>query len=234
LAVGLLVALLAGFIAGFTISDGAIESRSEKTYTATATVLVTSKSNPLFQAEIPGQTLAEGQTAATTVDLTQATVVYAYLVSGSEIQTAVEAAMGPLTHSESITALRRTTQPTGDERFPGRLTLPVLNIIGTSSSPSRAEQITVAANDAFQAYVFAQQESLGVEDSNRVQLTTLTETSAVAAANSNPLIPVVITFVGVFLVFIALVFVLYNVRLSREKSGRAERRRGAIDAPVAE
>lgn len=227
LVIGLIVAIVAGFAAGFTIKDGALESRAEKTYTASATVLVTSKSNPLFQAEIPGQALTEGVTAPTPVDISQTTVVYAYLVSGSEIRTAVEAELGPLSDVENISALRRTTQPTGDEQFPGRLTLPVLNVIGTAATPARAEEISVAANAAFQAYVAAQQDAQAVEETNRIQLTTLTENTAVEGANSNPLIPVVITAVGVFLVFIALAFVLYNIKLSQEKSGASGRKRRA-------
>lgn len=228
LAVGLVVALIAGIAAGFTIKDGALESRTEKSYTAAATVLVSSESNPLFQSEIPGQVLQEGVTAATPVDLSQTTVVYAYLVSGSEIRAAVEAELGALSDAENVTALRRTTQPTGDEQFPGRLTLPVLNIIGTAATPERAEQISVAANAAFQTYVRTQQETQQVEENNRIQLTTLTESAAVEGENSNPLIPVVITALGVFLVFVALAFVLYNIRLSQEKSGKvgaAERKR---------
>ena len=227
LAVGLILAIVPGFAAGFTIKDGALESRSEKTYTAAATVLVSSKSNPLFQAEIPGQQLTEGVTAPTPVDLSQATVVYAYLVSGSEIRSTVEEEVGELSDVEKVTALRRTTQPTGDEQFPGRLTLPVLNIIGTAATPARAEEISVAANAAFQQYVTAQQEAQAVEESNRIQLTTLTENAAIEGENSNPLIPVVITALGVFLIFVALAFVLYNVKLSQEKSGAAGRKRAS-------
>jgi hypothetical protein len=233
LAVGLILAIVAGFAAGFSLKDGALESRSEKSYSAAATVLVSSKSNPLFQAEIPGQQLTEGVTAPTPVDLSQATVVYAYLVSGSEIRTAVEEQLGELSDVEKVTALRRTTQPTGDEQFPGRLTLPVLNIIGTAATPSRAEEISVAANKAFQEYVTAQQEAQAVEASNRIQLTTLTENAAIEGENSNPLIPVVITALGVFLIFVALAFVLYNAKLSQEKSGAAGRKRGSKASAVA-
>jgi hypothetical protein len=232
LAVGLILAIIAGFAAGFTVKDGALESRSEKTYTASATVLVSSKSNPLFQAEIPGQVLTEGVTAPTPVDISQTTVLYAYLVSGSEIRTAVEAQIGELAELEEISALRRTTQPTGDEQFPGRLTLPVLNIIGAAATPARAEEISAAANAAFQAYVTAQQEAQAVEELNRIQLTTLTENNAVEGENSNPLIPVVITALGVFLIFLALAFVLYNVKLSREKSNGVSGKRAGASAPA--
>ena len=62
LAFGLVVAIAAAFFAGFTITNGQVESRAVKSYTAGTTVLVTSPSDTLYQAQLPAQTVEQGVT----------------------------------------------------------------------------------------------------------------------------------------------------------------------------
>ena len=135
LLVGLVFAVIAAFLAGYTMRDGAIVSRATSTYSASTTVLVGSDNQPLFQAEIPGQPIEQGTTAPVQQDLTSTAVVYAYLISGTEVQTAVEAIIGEFAEEETLTAVRRTTQPGGNEQFPGRLSLPILDVVGVSADP---------------------------------------------------------------------------------------------------
>ncbi|CAN5276053.1 hypothetical protein BH11ACT2_BH11ACT2_17030 [soil metagenome] len=217
LLVGLVLAIVAGLLAAFTLVDGRIESRAAHSYTAGATVLVSSPTQPLYQAEVPGQTIKQGETAATPRDLTSSAVIYAYLISGTATQEAVEAKIGKLADDETITAVQRTTQPSGSEAFPGRLTLPILEVVGASSSPARAELIARTANEVFQQAVVQQQDAEKLAASDRVILTTIDSPVAVEDQGSNPAIPVLVTAIGVFLAFIALTFVLYNVRLNRAK-----------------
>ena len=220
LLVGLVVAVVAAFLAGFTLRDGAIVSRATSTYSASTTVLVGSDNQPLFQAEIPGQPIEQGTTAPVQQDLTSTAVVYAYLISGSEVQTAVEAIIGDFADDETLTAVRRTTQPGGNEQFPGRLSLPILDVVGVSPDPSRAEEISRTANTVFQSQVVAEQDAASLAPEQRVQLTTVNESAAIEGEGSNPAIPIVVTGLGVFLVFVALAFVLYNAKLARQKRGR--------------
>lgn len=221
IAVGLLIAVAAAFLAGFTLKDGQLVSRTDKSYTASTTVLVGSQNDPLFQAEIPGQAVTEGVTPPVKQDLVNTAVVYAYLISGTDIQSTVEASVGPFTTADSVTAIRRTTQPSGNEAFPGRLSLPILDIVGSSDDPARAEEISRAANSAFQSYVTAQQDATKVPADERVQLTTIKEAGAVAGVGSNPAIPIIVAGLGVFLVFVALAFVLYNAKVARERRRQA-------------
>src|SRR4029453_380965 len=138
--------------------------------------------------------------------------------------------------TESITAIRRTTQPAGDERFPGSLKLPVLEIVGTAATEDRAEDISAAATDAFLGYVVAEQDADQIPPENRVELEVLARNAAVEGDTSNPAIPVVITGVAVFLAFVALALILGGIRSSREKK-RSRGTRGRpqdADLPPAE
>ena len=229
LAFGLVVAIVAAFFAGFTITNGQIESRAVKSYTAGTRVLVTSPTDTLYQAQIPAQPIEEGVTAPEPLDLSAATQIYAYIVSGARIRGEVEAGVGRLDEeTESITAMRRTTQPAGDERFPGSLKLPVLEIVGNATTAARAEEISASATDVFLAYVEAEQAEQQIAPENRVELEVLAEGAAVEGETSNPAIPIVITGFAVFLAFVALAFVLAAIGSRRAK--RASTPRGAQDA----
>ena len=69
LAFGLIVAIIAAFFAGFTITNGQVESRAVKSYTAGTTVLVTSPTDTLYQAQIPSQPIEQGVSAPEPLDL---------------------------------------------------------------------------------------------------------------------------------------------------------------------
>jgi hypothetical protein len=220
LAFGLVVAVVAAFFAGFSVTNGEIQSRAVKSYTASTTVLVTSPSDTLFQSQIPGATVEEGVSAPEPLDLAAATQIYAYLVSGMEIRGEVEETVGALdADGESITAIRRTTQPAGDERFPGSLKLPVLQIVGTAQTPDRAEELSATATDVFLGYVDDQQRAKQIAPEDQVELEVLVACDAVAGETSNAAIPIVATGFAVFLAFVALAFVLAAIR-----SGRASRK----------
>lgn len=218
LAFGLLVAIIAGFFAGFAVVNGQVESRAVRSFSAGTTVLVTSPSDTLYQAQVPGREIQEGVTAPEPLDLSQSAQIYAYIVTGARIRDAVEAEVGALDDdTETITAIRRTTQPAGDERFPGSLKLPVLEIVGTGATEARAEDISTAATTAFLTYVTDEQAAKQIAEENRVMLEVLKEGKAVEAETSNPAIPVVVTGVAVFLAFVALAFIIAGLRSDRAK-----------------
>ena len=237
LAFGLVVAIIAAFFAGFTVTNGQVESRAVTTYSAGTTVLVTSPSDTLYQAQVPGQPVEQGVTAPQELDLANSAQIYAYLVAGETIKDQVESQVGALDdETESITAIRRTTQPAGDERFPGSLKLPVLEVVGTAATEERAEELSAAATDTFLAYVTAEQDEKQIAPELRVQLEVLARNAAVEGDTSNPAIPIVITGVAVFLAFVALALILGGIRSSREKKrNRGSRRRSQdADLPAAE
>lgn len=226
LLVGLVVAVAAGFLVGYRVGPQGVQPRAASTYQAATTVLVSSPDQSIYEAEVPGQTIKEGTTAPQSRDLTQTAVVYAYIVSGSAVRDAVERRMGALEPGETISAVRRTTQPGGDEKSPGRFSLPIIDVMGTSSDPARAERISRDATTAFQDYVSRQQSASGIASDARVRLETIDEGDAVVQDGSNSSIPLVVTGVGVFLLFVVLALILYNVR-----AARAARRRTPVDQP---
>ena len=222
LVVGALVAAVAAFFAGFTINNGQVEPRAEQTYRAGTTLLLNGPDQPLYQAVIPGQELQEGQSQPQTVDLTSQAILYAYLISGRDMRATVEAQIGPFAEEESLTGLRRTTQPDGDEAFAGRYVLPILEVVGTAASPERAEQISRTAAQSFQAQVISDQNAAEIPEDDRVIITTIDEKKGEAAEGSNPAIPVVVTFLGVFLLFVAVAYIIAGSRASRERKRAAK------------
>jgi hypothetical protein len=230
LAFGALVAAVAAFFAGFAIVEGQVVSRAQQTWTAATTMLLTSESDRLYQSQVPGVPIEQGTSDPQVIDMASTALVYAYILSSDMIQDTVEAEIGPLDdETESITALRRTTQPTGDERFPGRYDLPVLEAVGTAETAPRAEEISRAAATAFTAYVVAQQDAQEIAPELRVLIEPLGASDAVEGDSSNPAIPVVVTFVGVFLAFVVLVFIIAALR-SRSARRKAARTETAGDA----
>lgn len=229
---GAVVAAAAAFLAGFTLQNGQLVTRAQQTFSATTTMLVTSENARLFQAEAPGVPLQEGVSEPQIANLAESALIYAYIISGDYIQGEVEATTGALdSDTESISGLRRTTQPVGDERFPGRYELPVLEAIGTASTAERAELISETTAAAFIDYLTEQQEADEIEPEQRVVIDVLSDNAAVEGESSNPAIPIVVTFLGVFLGFVVLAFIIHAIR-----SGIARRRAAAdetdADEPV--
>jgi hypothetical protein len=219
---GVIVAACAAVLAGYQLNGSTLTSRATETYSSSSTVLLNSAKSPLFQAETPGQPVPEGQTAPQPTDLSTIAAVYAYVVAGDEIRAATEAKVGPLADDELLTSLQRTTQPPATDTTAGRLSLPIIAVVGTAATAERAEQISQAATQAFESYVSTQQDTNGVPAEQRVQLTTLNQGSAVKADSSNPFIAVVLVGAGVLAIFIALIFVLYNARLRRAERSAAD------------
>ncbi|SFR88507.1 Capsular polysaccharide biosynthesis protein [Microbacterium sp. cf046] len=222
LLIGILVAATAGFFAGFKIEGGEVVPRAEQTYNSSTTVMISSQTQPLYQAVIPGQPLVEGQTQPTDVDLTSKAIIYAYLVSGADMRSSVEDAVGQLDDTEALTALRRTTQPGGDEAFPGRYSLPIIEVVGTSTIPDRAEAIATTATDSFLTQVVADQDEQQIPPTDRVVLTVINTTPPKAVEGSNPMIPVVVAFLGVFFLFVAAAFIIAGAKSSRAKKKAAK------------
>ncbi|WJL94733.1 hypothetical protein QSU92_12240 [Microbacterium sp. ET2] len=227
LIIGLVVSVLAGLLAGFTIVDGQVQSRVTKTYMAASTVLLTSPQPDIFQTEIPGvtQEVPTDGTAPTELvvreptplNLSQSAIILAYLASSDEVIDAAAQAVGGFEDGDGVTAVRRTTQPAGDERFGGRLELPIIDITGVSTSAERAEEIAAAATVAFNDLVVAQQNQWEVPENIRLALDELNAPVADEGEGSNPAIPVIVTTVGVFLLFIALALLIEAIRDRRRR-----------------
>jgi len=224
LIIGFVVAVVAGLLAGFTIVDGEVQPRAARVYTASSTILLSSPQPDYFQVEIPETTQAlpqpvEGEVQqelivnpATPINLSDSAIILAYMASSDLIADAVAAEIGGFADGESVVAVQRTTPPTGTERFPGRLSLPIIEIAGTANSAERAELIAATATAAFAAYVEQQQTEWGVAEDIRLVLDQLNAPVADSGEGSNPVIPVIVVAFGVFLLFIALALIIEAIR----------------------
>ncbi|MET0830113.1 MAG: hypothetical protein ABWY26_11365 [Microbacterium sp.] len=228
LIIGFVIALVAGLIAGFTINNGQIEPRAAREFTASSTVLLTSPQPNLFQVEIPGvtQTVTEATDpaqqiviqAATPIDLSESAILLAYMASSDVVLAEVADAVGGFEDGDAVTAVRRTTQPAGDEQFGGRLELPIIDIVGVSTSAARAELIAAEATTAFNDLIIAQQDEWGVAPEIRLTLEELNAPVAADPVGGNPAIPVIVVTVGVFLLFIALALIIEATRDRRRRA----------------
>jgi hypothetical protein len=222
LLVGFVVALVAGFFAGYSVGPGGLMPRAVTSYTATNTIVVTSAKDTLYQAEVPAQKIREGYTAPQTIDLSNTAVIYAYIISGSKLRDTVAAQVGQLDPEiESVTAVRRTTQPGGNERFPGNVRLPVIDVIATAVTPERAETLATATTQAFFAYVTAEQDARHLSKDRRVNLQLTNVGLPLPVELANPNAPVVITAFGVLVAVIALIFAIHGIRTSRTRKRAA-------------
>lgn len=228
---GVIVAVAAALFTAFRLETGTFEPRTQIEYRASTHILV---SDPVsvFSSRNASQAVPDGTTAATARDLSSLTVVYAYLASSDEILAQVEEQVGALGPNESLAAMQRTTQPTAETNT-GTYRLPILDIMGTSTDPARAEEISRAAATLFQQYATAQQEAAGVVPEARVQLPIIDERQAKAVDGTNPMLPVVAVGVGVLLGFLALIFAVDNAQVSRREAARVSPAREPIPSPVA-
>ncbi|QAY74686.1 hypothetical protein ET445_16445 [Agromyces protaetiae] len=240
---GAVIALVAGLSAGFGIVNGKIEPRAVKTYQATTNVLLTSPEPSYYQVEIPGEPQAIPQPDPVTgqvpadqfiipepvpVDLDNSALVLSYLASSDEIVDAVASRVGGLADGETITATRRSTPPAGDERFAGRLILPVIEIAATAQSADRAERLADEATGVFMNTVVARQDEAAIPPDIRLVLQELNKAKADEGVGSNPAIPVVVVAFGVFLLFVALALLVESIRERRQArdGGDGDRPRG--------
>ncbi len=234
LILGLIVAIAAGIYTGYSLGPDGLESRAVRSYSATTTLLVTSAKDTLYQAEVPAQEIPRGYTAPQSIDLSNSAVIYAYIISGSGLrQTVIRevGAMDPLT--ESISAVRRTTQPGGNERFPGNLRLPVVDVIATSATPERASELSAVTTSTFLRHVRQQQDQRKLKENERVQIAVINVGDPVEAETSNPNTPVVFTAFGILVGVIALIFAIDGYRTSRQRR-RAANAEPAPEEPTAE
>ena len=151
---------------------------------------------------------------------------------GETIKDQVESQVGTLDdETESITAIRRTTQPAGDERFPGSLKLPVLEVVGTAATEDRAEEHQRRGDRRLPRRTSRPSRTRSrSRPRTGCELEVLARNAAVEGETSNPAIPIVITGVAVFLAFVALALILGGIRSSREKRRTTTRRRDRNDA----
>ncbi|MCU1580184.1 MAG: hypothetical protein JWP19_2388 [Rhodoglobus sp.] len=233
LVVGLLIAVLAAFATAFRVENGivngALEPRAESHFRASTQLLVSDPTS-VFSTKNAPQVVVGGQNPPAARDLSALTVVYAYIASGADVRAGVEAKIGALGANESITAAQRTTQPTSATNT-GTYRLPILEIMGESTSATRAQEISKTAAEVFAAFAASQQDASGVTPDLRVQFATVRQLAAEPLDGTSPLLPVVAVGVGVLLAFLALIFAVDNARATRHTAPARAQAQSPRSAP---
>ena len=127
LIVGLVVAIAAGLIAGFTIEDGAVAPRAERTYTAMTTVNLSGPQPYIYQIEVPaqGEAIPEGTDQqlivreSQPIDLTDSAVILAYLAASNQTVDMVEADWGRSRTARASRPSAARRSPPAMSAFPG-------------------------------------------------------------------------------------------------------------------
>ncbi|NQX12585.1 hypothetical protein HQQ80_13170 [Microbacteriaceae bacterium VKM Ac-2855] len=218
LAAAVVLAVVAALGSGFTLRDGAIVSTAPVEYRAATTLLLGGGERSPYRAGADPAERESGVTSAQAQDLSNVAAVYAYLVSGAEIRTAVTSVEGPLGADEAVGAVRRTTQPSGDEKNSGRFTLPLLSVLGSSTDPDRAVLLSRAAASAFLAHVTAEQDAEAIPADVRVTLTVTDEGGAVAGSAGNTVLPMAAVGLGVLALALAAIYAIHGVGLRRRRA----------------
>ncbi|KQQ05075.1 MULTISPECIES: hypothetical protein [unclassified Rathayibacter] len=208
-------AVVVALVAHFDLKDGSLQYRGDREYSAAVTVLLGGGPASAFAAATPVVEREQGVTAAQTEDLSATAAVYAYLVSGEGVRSQVADREGPLGERESIGAVRRTSQPSRTEENPGRMSLPVLTIIGTSLDPARAVDLSRTAASVFLDEVAQQQDADGIPADARVTLTVTDEGDAVPGPLGTVALPIGATGVAAFALAILAIFAMHGLRLKR-------------------
>ncbi|QHC67348.1 hypothetical protein GSU68_12765 [Rathayibacter sp. VKM Ac-2759] len=206
------LAVVVALVAHFDLKDGALEYRGDREYSSGVTVLLGGGPRSPYAAAAPGVEAEPGTSAAQTEDLSATAAVYAYLVSGTAVRAQVADRVGPLGERESIGAVRRTSQPYRTESNPGRMSLPILTIIGTSLDPDRAVELSRATVSLFLDEVAQQQDADGIPADARVTLTVTDEAGAVAGDLGTVALPIGATGLAVFALAILAILAVHSRR----------------------
>jgi len=233
-AVGVVVAILAGVFAGYSVSSSGLEPRSPDLYRGSTTIMLTNPSLSIYAAQMGGSAVADPAAVPENANLASLAMVYAWVVSGDDVRTRTEAIVGPLEAGETLTAQRRTTQPTGTESFGSNAQLPIFDIVSNASDGDRAEEIVTAATDVFLDYVSAQQDAAGIPAAQRVDASVLrTASSTLEDGGSGP---VSAALVALVVLFVVLLLVVYRTHAAQVRAGvgTGPTRRESLTAPVPE
>jgi hypothetical protein len=228
---GVMVAVLAGLLAGYSVSSSGLEPRTPPSYRGTATIMLSDPSVSVYAAQLGGDVPADAAAVAESANLSQLAMIYAWVVSGDEIRDSAQDIVGSFGGGENLTAQRRTTQPTGSEEFGSNSALPIFDVIATAQDGDRATEIAEGATDVFLQYVEERQEAAGIPADERVNVTVLRSASSTMTDGGSSVSSSVL--VGVVVLLVVFLLAVYRTHAAEIRAGRAvgPRRRESRPAP---
>lgn len=234
----LLGVLLAG-LAGVAV---VVNERDQRTYLASTRMLVTSSEAPYFrigttdfiEAPQPESTNGEEQTRGApvlvtdtpdTATLIQAANLYPLLIESDQVQSTRERMFGPLAGNVSARAIYAVATP-------GRFELsdvPVIELTAEAQTGGEAIALSEASSKAFIRWISQQQETAGVEESERIVVEQLRTPQQAIASGETPITLVGLVGLAVMGAFVALAVALDRI-FPRKPGPEPER----VEKPVAE
>jgi hypothetical protein len=210
LALAFLAALLSFVRVGF---DGGVPTFSYRTpdvWRSASTILVTQEGFPYGRAILDELIQAEGS------DEKDATLVPRFGDAGrysglAELYT-------ELAKSDAVQAEVLAGAPPGSRYEPQAATtpsgtvLPLIHMVGYGTTPEAAEAVAEHAMEAFRAYLAREQAENNIPSDRRVEVVPTRQASAAELFEPRSTIRPIIIFLGITMVFVALAFVLENIR----------------------
>ncbi|MCZ2822760.1 hypothetical protein O2V63_20680 [Modestobacter sp. VKM Ac-2977] len=214
-ALGVVLAIVGGFFAGYAVSSEGVEPRTPPDYRGSVTLMFNNPNLSIYASEINAEGGADVAAVPQNANLAQLAIVYAWVISGDDIRSQVEARIGDLGPEEVLTAQRRSTQPTGSEEFGSGNALPILDIITTATSAERATEIADAAAAVFMDYLVSQQTVDELAPGERVGASILRNPSATLEDAGSSLTSSILVALAILLATLVLVVYRTNVRQAR-------------------
>jgi hypothetical protein len=209
-AVGLLLATALAFLSFVRVSSAGLSYRASEQWVSYSKLLVTQPGFQWGDLLINSKDSANAGNAldaqrAAEERLSVVAVIYSNLVTSDAVKRIMlEDGQGPIKGALEAAALP-ISQNSND-------LLPIVSIAGTATSPRDSLQLVARATHALKAYVEQQQRANGVPTNDRVLLQIVNEPGNLAlVAPRKKTVPVVV-FLTVMLAFVALAFILENVR----------------------
>jgi hypothetical protein len=179
---GLVLAVALAFLAMFRVGPNGISYRSQKTFRASETLLITSN-------DPNADPNAGGAVAPLYAQFANSGIVRALIVEGEPVQGSYVAF--PIVN--------------------GSATLPILEIDATGPTGPGASMLATRASKALGAYLAKWQQQKQIPEVRRNQLQRLSAPRAVVAKGRSLTVPIVV-FLGVLVVTLGIAFILENLK----------------------
>src|SRR3954470_14518206 len=81
-AIGVLLAVVAGILAGYSVSSSGLEQRTPSVYRGTSTIILTNPNLSIYAAQVGGVAGTDAAAVPENANLSQLAMIYAWVVSG--------------------------------------------------------------------------------------------------------------------------------------------------------
>lgn len=219
LLIGLILAVIIGFLASFRVGSDGITFRSPETWEADQDLLLTTRGFPLGRAKVTvdlgsAGAVVDGETAAESARLVELAGVYVQLSSSDAVVAIMEEESGQPIDGE-LSAVQFVT--------PGNNAgLPAIRLQALASTEEGAIDLVRLNGRAFSTFLRDRQRAAEIPASERIVLGTLREAEGATKVSSRSIVAPVVAFLATLAFTLGLVFLLENLYPRRINGTRAE------------